>query len=35
MLVLFSEGWNPQRIHTPETEKKFFEELGPKFQKTI
>lgn len=33
MLTLFSEGWNHQRIHTPETEKKFFEELGPKFQK--
>ena len=33
MLVLFSEGWNHQRIHTPELEKKFFEELGLKFQK--
>ena len=33
MLVLFSEGWNHQRIHTPETEKAFFKELGPKFQK--
>ena len=33
MLVLFSEGWNSQRVHTPETLKKFFEALGPKFQK--
>ncbi len=33
MLDLFSEGWNHQRIHTPDTEQKFFEELGPKFQK--
>ena len=33
MLDLFSKGWNHQRIHTPETEKEFFETLGPKFQK--
>ena len=33
MLVLFSEGWNIQSVHTPETLKKFFEALGPKFQK--
>ena len=33
MLVLFSEGWNSQRVHTPETQKEFFEALGPKFQK--
>ena len=33
MLVLFSEGWNHQRIHTRETEQKFFKELGVKFQK--
>ena len=33
MSVLFSEGWNSQRVHTPETLKKFFEALGPKFQK--
>ena len=33
MLVLFSEGWNSQRVHTPETLKEFFEALGPKFQK--
>ena len=33
MLVLFSEGWNSQRVHTSEALKKFFEALGPKFQK--
>ena len=33
MSVLFSEGWNSQRVHTPETLKEFFEALGPKFQK--
>lgn len=33
MLVLFSEGWDDRRVHTPETEEKFFEALGPKFQK--
>ena len=33
MLVLFSEGWNHQRIHTRETEERFFDTLGPKFQK--
>lgn len=33
MLILFSEGWNSQRVYTPETLKKFFEALGPKFQK--
>ena len=33
MLVLFSEGWNSQRVHTPETLQEFFEALGPKFQK--
>lgn len=33
MLILFSEGWNSQKVHTPETLKKFFEALGPKFQK--
>ena len=33
MLVLFSEGWNSQRVHTPETLKEFFDALGLKFQK--
>ena len=33
MSALFSEGWNSQRVHTPETLKEFFEALGPKFQK--
>lgn len=33
MLILFSEGWNSQRVHTQETLNKFFEALGPKFQK--
>ena len=33
MLVLFSEGWNSQRVHTSETLQEFFEALGPKFQK--
>ena len=33
MVVLFSEGWNSQKVHTPETLKKFFDALGPKFQK--
>ena len=33
MSVLFSEGWNSQRVHTPETLNNFFEALGPKFQK--
>ena len=33
MLILFSEGWNSQKVHTPETLKKFFEALGDKFQK--
>ena len=33
MLVLFSEGWDHRKVYTPETEKKFFEALGPKFQK--
>ena len=33
MVVLFSEGWDSQEVHTPETLKKFFEALGPKFQK--
>ena len=33
MLVLFSEGWNSQRVHTSETLNNFFEALGPKFQK--
>lgn len=33
MSILFSEGWNSQRVHTPETLEPFFEALGPKFQK--
>ena len=33
MLVLFSQGWDYQRVHTPETLEKFFDALGPKFQK--
>ena len=33
MLLLFSEGWDHRKVHTAETEKKFFEELGTKFQK--
>ena len=33
MVVLFSEGWNSQRVHTSETLQEFFEALGTKFQK--
>ena len=33
MMVLFSDDWNSQRVHDSKTLKKFFEALGPKFQK--
>ena len=33
MQVLFSQGWDHKRIHSRETEEKFFESLSPKFKK--
>ena len=33
MIVLFTEGWDHQRVHTPETLKEFYKALGHKFQK--